>query len=296
MVPLVVTIICIIYMICKEWNKLKFGMDEMKRLSDLPNKTHLLSTNSNPAHSHLPLQGTPHNDAPQLVNILLLSSVGRSGSSFLAELLFQQPSTIYFFEPELYFNFKTYKGVTSNASRILLDQLYQCKLDKDWVEWARTRNNVFREYDINEDCQNKDTTIFKQCIEDKCSRKYRKLIKVIKIRLSWVAEMLVNPENPLKVIYLVRDPRGSFTSLRKANMLQKDFKIWCPRILEDLELVNTFKALFPRDFFFVRYEDLCFDPWGTATKLWQFVSDSKLLPESWSTYLHKHTNSEQYKE
>ncbi|XP_071523147.1 uncharacterized protein [Panulirus ornatus] len=241
MVPLVVTIICIIYMICKEWNKLKFGMDEMKRLSDLPNKTHLLSTNSNPAHSHLPLQGTPHNDAPQLVNILLLSSVGRSGSSFLAELLFQQPSTIYFFEPELYFNFKTYKGVTSNASRILLDQLYQCKLDKDWVEWARTRNNVFREYDINEDCQNKDTTIFKQCIEDKCSRKYRKLIK-------------------------------------------------------DLELVNTFKALFPRDFFFVRYEDLCFDPWGTATKLWQFVSDSKLLPESWSTYLHKHTNSEQYKE
>lgn len=46
--------------------------------------------------------GTPHADAPQEANILLLSSVGRSGSSFLGELLSYQPSTIYFFEPELY--------------------------------------------------------------------------------------------------------------------------------------------------------------------------------------------------
>lgn len=60
--------------------------------------------------------------------------------------------------------------------------------------------------------------------------------QTIKLRVWWAGEVLLG--GGVKVVHLVRDPRASFMSLDLLGMVQADYKVWCPRILQ-VGLRNT---------------------------------------------------------
>ncbi|XP_069976791.1 carbohydrate sulfotransferase 4 [Penaeus vannamei] len=222
---------------------------------------------------------SPANLTAAPFHVLLLSSVGRSGSTFLGELLSQRPRTVFMFEPELFLQHKSPAGVTAAASRDLIHRMLACDFSEEWSAWAKTRKNVW-EPDNHDVCDHHVGRDYHQCLREICRSNVFKVIKTIKLRVWWAGEVLLG--GGVKVVHLVRDPRASFMSLHLLGMVQADYK--------DLEMVSTMRALFPESFTSVKYEDLCRDPWGTATKLWNFISNgSTFLPESWRNFLHHHT-------
>ncbi|XP_047472367.1 carbohydrate sulfotransferase 4-like isoform X6 [Penaeus chinensis] len=189
---------------------------------------------------------------------------------------------------------KSPTGVTAAASRELIQRMLECNFSQEWSAWAKTRKNVWKP-ENHEVCEGHRGSDYHQCLREICQSSVFKVIKTIKLRVWWAGEVLLG--GGVKVVHLVRDPRGSFTSLARLSMVQADYKMWCPRILQDLEMVSTMRSLFPESFTSVKYEDLCRDPWGTATKLWKFISNENntSLPVSWRTFLHRHTNTNSIK-
>ncbi|XP_042884469.1 carbohydrate sulfotransferase 4-like [Penaeus japonicus] len=221
-------------------------------------------------------------------HLLLLSSVGRSGSTFLGELLSQRPGTVFMFEPELYLQQKTSAGVTAPASRDLIERMFSCEFSEEWSRWARLRKNIW-EPGNHYVCNGYIGNDYHHCLKEICRKNVFRVIKTIKLRVWWTGEMLLR--RGVKVVHLVRDPRASFLSLARLNMVQSDCKVWCPRIQQDLEMVSTMRSLFPASFISVKYEDLCRDPWGMAMKLWKFIGNENdsTLPMSWTNFLQLHT-------
>ncbi|XP_037802007.1 uncharacterized protein LOC119596751 isoform X1 [Penaeus monodon] len=185
---------------------------------------------------------------------------------------------------------KSPTGVTAAASRDLIQRMLECSFSEEWSSWAKARKNVWKP-ENHEVCEGHRGSDYHQCLRDLCQSSVFKVIKTIKLRVWWAGDVLLG--GGVKVVHLVRDPRGSFTSLARLSMVQADYKVWCPRILQDLEMVSTMRSLFPESFTSVKYEDLCRDPWGTATKLWNFINNESntSLPVSWRTFLHRHTNT-----
>ncbi|XP_076059512.1 carbohydrate sulfotransferase 5-like [Oratosquilla oratoria] len=236
--------------------------------------------------------------------ILVVSSVGRSGSTFMGELLSQQPSSVYFFEPELYVYRHLKEEVTQENSLPVIMDMLNCKFRDDFVDWLKSRNmyNVYRT-NLTENCEKMEYCIRHDLLTGDCQTKSVKVIKVIKMRLQWVRPLLKNPSLNLKVIHLIRDPRASLASLARRGMPGKDPQESCPRILMDIRAVPALQKQFPGKVFSVKYENFFTDPEETALDLWKFIrgSDSTSaldpasgnpieLPLSWKTFLETHTS------
>ncbi|XP_042858390.1 carbohydrate sulfotransferase 5-like [Penaeus japonicus] len=224
------------------------------------------------------------------LKILILSSVGRSGSSFLAELISQLPNTFYVFEPMMFNEKSTSEGVNPRVTWDLLKNIFSCKFDHDWLLFAR-RRSLLRTGERNP-CARLQGTSALSCVREYCLKKTNIVIKVIRMRISWITDLLTESGLDLKIIHLVRDPRATFRSSRAYVPTQKDYGIFCPRILEDLQMIKSIQKLSPNTLTSVKYEDLCLDTEGVATRLWRFISgDSEAgLPPTWSRYIEDHTN------
>lgn len=228
------------------------------------------------------------------LKILLLSSVGRSGSSMFGELLAQMPNTLYFFEPLMFYQKYTSEGVTPTTSLSIVRKIYSCAwspVDARWASFNGGRN-LARQNGRRPVCRFGNGTRMLSCLKNTCLENTNIVVKVIRMRVAWLSNLLGDGESSVRVVHLVRDPRGSFLSLKRQDMRQKNPREWCPAILQDLKLVNLTKHRFPDSFTSIKYEDFCRDPETVATNLWKFISgDSRAaLPQSWLNYLKVHTD------
>ncbi|XP_037792732.1 carbohydrate sulfotransferase 4-like [Penaeus monodon] len=231
------------------------------------------------------------------LKILLLSSVGRSGSSLFGELLAQMPRTFYFFEPLMFYQKRTAEGVQPRTAFSILQKIYSCAWgpgDARWASFGADRS-LARQNGRQPVCVSGGDERLLQCLRNTCLQNTNIVVKVIRMRVAWLSDLLSDGGASVRVVHLVRDPRGSFLSLRRQDMRQKNPKEWCPAILQDVKLVNLTKQRFPDSFTSIKYEDFCRDPEGVATNLWRFVSGDAqaALPPSWQNYLKVHTDPAQ---
>ena len=105
-----------------------------------------------------------------------------------------------------------------------------------------------------------------------------KLIKTVRLRVAKVEPLLQDPTLDLKVILLVRDPRGVYNSRGSGPVttwcskdICADPAVGCQDLAEDLMAAKDLAARYPGSVTLVRYEDLSLEPEDTTRQLLDFL-------------------------
>ncbi|XP_071873565.1 carbohydrate sulfotransferase 4 isoform X2 [Bombus fervidus] len=204
----------------------------------------------------------------------------RSGSTFFGDVINAHPANFYHYEPLLDFGIVQIRGppLADEALRNL-EALLRCdfsNLDR-YLDYGKTHPWVF----------NHNTHLWKQCQihkkicwDPRFVSKFCKLfpfqsMKIVRLRLR-AAEKLLEQENlGIRLVLLIRDPRGILQSRKHRE--------WCPTepdcsnpALVCADMVSDFSAAvrlikkYPRTFRVVRYEDLSVDPYRHVKELYNF--------------------------
>ena len=162
--------------------------------------------------------------------VLLLSSVGRSGSSFLGLLLAALGDNMYFFEP--------IRGMPKNSqnNQSISEELvryFRCDIRENLLRvGGRVDTSIIHPFTKYK----KAFQVKLQNLIDLCRQQPLIIVKVIRLRLEWVRELMNRKEmENVKVIHLVRDPRGSLTSIEKLEWKTTEVDI-CTRIYKVSEV------------------------------------------------------------
>ncbi|GFY73891.1 hypothetical protein TNIN_405721, partial [Trichonephila inaurata madagascariensis] len=225
-----------------------------------------------------------------------------TGSSFVGDLLQSLPNSFYHFEP-LHFLSNPVLNDSFVEARSVLDKVFRCNVSsiEDFLKWQRKNKGYMkfkRSFNYWKECSRKNACYNGSYIDAYCRRHNMIIAKTIRIKLSDAIEIFnTHPHLNLKIIYLARDPRGSINSRTKFPVSQ-----WCKRdpmcinpnyfcsaLSEDLKTVCTLSKERPEDFMVLRYEDLSLDPFGTTSRLVQFLGFQSIPPET-ETFLSTHTS------
>ncbi|KAK3887917.1 hypothetical protein Pcinc_008000 [Petrolisthes cinctipes] len=177
-------------------------------------------------------------------HVLLVSSMGRSGSSFLGQILSSVPSAFYYFEPLYKLSHHLQEDMVWQG----LMGLFTCNMSRQFLNAAVDRKNVLSDNNNLAHCN--ATCLKSGGLVKECRRKSVKVIKSIRTRVAWVAPLLKALPS-LKVIHLVRDPRGtirSMVSLGWLNILKYNLTGGCDTFSQDLLNGKTLTALYPDRF------------------------------------------------
>ncbi|XP_064089136.1 carbohydrate sulfotransferase 3-like [Macrobrachium nipponense] len=237
-------------------------------------------------HSHETLNETQNSEYSRSQNILLLSSMGRSGSSFLGGLLSSLPGVFYYFEP--FYNFQQWGIHTQTLAVESLKELYLCNYTGPVFKAVRARGRKSFRHPYFNSCHAGGPCFDPARLQRVCSREPIRLVKTIRTRVSWLPPLLQDPDLNLRVVHIVRDPRASVISNWKAgwNVSPKNL---CNGLLNDLEHGPLLRKTIPNRYIAVRYEDLCADPETIAKTILQFLG-YKILPPSIVRFLNRTTS------
>ena len=267
-------------------------------------------------HQPVPLERTPVSGrlkhpanesdscAHQGLRVLLVAYF-RSGSSFLGDLMQQNCRTFYSFEPLHYMT----EGVRipdarTNEALYVLGKIFDCSFPEitHYVKWALKPENRFL-FRWNRmlwtRCRVKPVSCFNAAfVKDVCKRSRVQVIKTTRIHMRHVRLLIESLDKStrscLKVVYLVRDPRGIFNSRKNliwcANKTCADPRVLCSDMQQDLQEFKKLKSTMPGQVSIVRYEDLALFPTTTVMSLMKHLE----LPFSKQIerFLNSHTHAD----
>ena len=119
------------------------------------------------------------------------------------------------------------------------------------------------------------------------------------IRMSMeMMENLIYQEPGVKIIHLVRDPRGIVSSrfstgqisVMSKHVKQKEAKALCHRMLFDLEIYTKLRTKYPQNIVQVKYEEIAQSPQEQAGFLYKFTRGIP-LPEDVTSFIRRSTNA-----
>jgi len=197
---------------------------------------------------------------------LLLSYV-RSGSTFTAAVLSANPSTSYFMEPlfslmplgQLDWDYFLEDSITDNpagkeAVMKLMTGIFSCDevVTEQLKKWSETEFNIIQ-------------AVGKQ----QCDDSKNVLAKTVRLHADNLLPWIENSD--IRVVHLVRDPRGMISSMlaQKEEWGQRlsSFENICGQVQQDLEIGKRL----PSDrYLLVRYEDIVEDPFAMFEKICEF--------------------------
>lgn len=204
----------------------------------------------------------------------------RAGSTFVGDILSSTPRTFYHFEPLHMFSkdARLDGNAASNASD-LIGHLLRCDFQRvqHYVRWASDKKFLFRRnHFLWALCGGQHPVCFKpDYVAKVCLRAPAQVMKVTRLHMSQVRDWLVN--NPdiagsVKVLHLVRDPRGILASRRLLDWCNESKSCahqdtLCSELRADLDTFEDLKRMFPNSTYRLRYEDVSLDPKKEAVKL-----------------------------
>ena len=120
------------------------------------------------------------------------------------------------------------------------------------------------------------------------------VMKIVRARLALLTNLLENPHT--RIIWLVRDPRGTMTSRTSSvtwcdTKACKDPGYLCSDLQEDYSTFRYWTEENPNQVKLVRYEDLAQDPYGKSKEILEFAGLS--LHAKVQSYLDDHLNSDE---
>ena len=206
----------------------------------------------------------------------------RTGSTFASEFFVKHDKSFFVFEPLL----SVYRSVGDarlrDVSVDILKDLLQCKI----------YNSIYHEL-INNTMPTFETFCHPDAAQPACSQSIdidmilskaelvcrESKFKIIKTtRVNHLHDLAKFMAEGVKVVHLIRDPRGIFTSrgrlprgLKKSNSknFQDEVNAFCQVGLSDLYFIEKF--VHKENYYFVRFEDLAFFPMQEGHLLYDYI-------------------------
>ncbi|XP_076653419.1 carbohydrate sulfotransferase 4 isoform X1 [Halictus rubicundus] len=204
----------------------------------------------------------------------------RSGSTFLGDVVNAHPANFYHYEPLLDFGIVQIRGPPlADEALTNLESLLRCdfnNLDR-YLDYGKTHPWVF----------NHNTHLWRQCQAHKkiCwdprfVSKFCKLfpfqsMKIVRLRLRAAEKLLEQEDLGVRLVLLVRDPRGILQSRKHREWCPtkpdcSDPALVCTDMVSDFSVAVRLIKKYPRTFRVVRYEDLSVDPYRHVKELYNF--------------------------
>lgn len=236
---------------------------------------------------------------------ILLVTYFRSGSSFLGDLLQHSCHTFYSFEPlHIMTDGERIPDFRSDEAFFLLEKIFECAFPHIpyYVKWALKPDNrfLFRwNHLLWSSCKQHPVSCFNAAfIKRKCQEAQLHVVKSTRLHMTQVRKFLntlsERTRKSLKVVLLVRDPRGIYNSRKQLiwchNNSCSDPKTICSEMESDVSEFKSLKAEMPDQFFILRYEDLSLTPEQATSILFQKLQ----IPYSKhvTRFLRSHTSAE----
>ncbi|XP_075440024.1 carbohydrate sulfotransferase 5-like [Ascaphus truei] len=258
----------------------------------------------------------PHMRKQDRMHILILSS-WRSGSSLAGQIFSQHPDVFYLMEPAWHVWSTMYQDrakVLHMAVRDLVRSTFLCdmsvfdaympstELISNLFQWETSRAlcsppacNFFKRGDIisQKDCKSVCAKYPFETIEKACKTYSHIVLKEVRFfDLNVLYPLLRDPSLNLKILHLVRDPRGVFHSRERSNsMLIRDSNIIVGasnnkgregmyKVMEEIckshiqiyqTAQNANVSILQSRYIMVRYEDIVNQPVEKARQMYQFA-------------------------
>lgn len=213
--------------------------------------------------------------------VLVLASMARSGSSVFSRILSTRQDSVLFYEP-LWLKQKTSCLETGDCVNNYIKTIFQCTFTVEFEYWLKGKPQFFNYFSeearlgswVGEELKSR---IYFD-LRGACQNSPVRIIKVIRSRLSWVEQLLDDPNFNLKIIHLTRDPRASIFSNRRIGFPSDPYKR-CGALNADLEKFSELVARYPTKLTQVSFETLCQNPSLTVSKLHSFLYGDPTIPQ-----------------
>ncbi|XP_072019799.1 LOW QUALITY PROTEIN: carbohydrate sulfotransferase 1-like [Amphiura filiformis] len=254
------------------------------------------------------------NDAQDKIQVIILTQK-RSGSSFLGELFNQNEKFVYFFEPLSSLGSRILKHLTKGTLRNTASRFYGIlRRDFSHMPYGWWSFNIPKQVcemsalaSLSRVCPRKGSPLNerpaslteKMTLITRTTRSRQGVaIKTIRVQdINTLKDFLTDPKLNLKIIHLVRDPRGvmnsrmklrerNFDLLRRKGSRADETLDLCQHMERNLKykdqdwLKGRYKV--------VRYEDVAERPFQAASEIYRFIGVG--LPPSVDVWLQQNTN------
>ena len=236
---------------------------------------------------------------------IMVVTTWRSGSTFLGDLLNHYKGVYYYFEPLHYYA----RNTNPPQSKIeFIESLLKCRYDQDNIGFlhhvSKSANKfLFKNHNFRlwNSCQNilpQDMLcLLPEYLNKVCPLYPIKLIKTVRLNLEETESLIKDPSLDLKILFLVRDPRGTYNS-RLSTPISKwcnkdqcaDPEVGCQQMMNNINSAFDLETRYPGTIKMVRYEDLSIYPKDVVTDIMDFL-DLPMIEEL-SKYIETHTGAE----
>ncbi|XP_046589503.1 carbohydrate sulfotransferase 4-like isoform X2 [Neodiprion lecontei] len=204
----------------------------------------------------------------------------RSGSTFLGDIVAAHPAVFYHCEPLLDFGKIriTDPPLTSQALKNL-KRLLNCEYaDLDhYIEHGKTEYwNIRFNTPLWTQCQTHPSICHDyRFLSGMCKLFPFQSMKIARLRLHIAKELLDDKKLAVRLVLLVRDPRGILQSRQRTSFCRKnpdclDPGLLCADLVADYNSAVELQKKYPSTFRVIRYEDLSVAPYKQVEELFKF--------------------------
>lgn len=258
-------------------NQKVYTMDkELEYLrSQTPNATHLYSRRRNVkdsialiikqlsarmrkayAKEQLDIDFTPGSPIPiGKIRKIIIASTWRSGSSFTGQLVSSYPGSFYSYEPLHFYIQNQHLESGESVPQIInfIKDIASCNFGphQDFIDYVKNHTflYVYNKIVWNSCAHDKNICFNAEFLSEICRYLPLNVIKIVRLGLLPIENLLEDKDLDFKVIYLLRDPRGSLHSRMQLTWCVSkaciDPKTVCEDLLSDYRTAIKFSKKYP---------------------------------------------------
>ncbi|KAL5005407.1 hypothetical protein ScPMuIL_018863 [Solemya velum] len=221
---------------------------------------------------------------------VLLFAYMRGGSTVVGHILGHVSNTFYIYEPLLhesvigYFLADKVCSIQKDECRYsieepsrairLLKQNYLCNISGPGLPLMRDKGGPSWQ-DFAKCTATKASTECEKAIKDNCQKSTFRVSKVLRLSMRMIGQLLEDMDT-LKVIFLLRDPRGIMASRQTMGMTFPDSETasesLCKKMYVDCSLANLLEKTYKKRFLKIKYEDIADRPIENAKRMYDFMN------------------------